>query len=64
MFQEYAVVRLKNALSSVPLPVGTKGAVLIVHTSDPPAYEVEFVDHRGESLGTYTIRDEDLISDE
>jgi hypothetical protein len=57
MIQEYAVVRLKRDVPTIPLRVGTKGAILIVHPCSPPAYEVEFVDDAGKSLGTYTVEE-------
>lgn len=60
MLQEYAVVRLKRAVDSVPVQPGTTGAVLIVYDSDPAAYEVEFVDETGESLGTHTVLEANL----
>ena len=60
MFKEYDVVYLKNEMPSIPLPSGAKGAVLIVHQSAPAAYEVEFVDERGKSLGTYTVDETNL----
>jgi hypothetical protein len=60
MFQEYDVVQLKRKTTAIPLPVGTKGTVLIVHAVTPSGYEVEFVDPIGKSLGTYTAVDDDL----
>ena len=64
MFQEYAVIRLKNIVPTLPIPVGSKGAILIVHERVPLAYEVEFVDQQGKSLGIHTVRDADLIADD
>ena len=60
MLKEYAVVRLKQADARIPVPEGTKGTVLIVHAFNPPAYEVEFVDDVGKSLGTYTVEESNL----
>jgi hypothetical protein len=60
MLGEYAVVRLKGADPTIPVPVGAKGAVLIVHSSASPAYEVEFIDDSGKSLGTYTVKEMNL----
>jgi|tagenome__1003787_1003787.scaffolds.fasta_scaffold14191656_1 hypothetical protein len=60
MLREYAVVRLKRADATIPVPVGSQGTVLIVHSSTPTAYEVEFIDDSGKSLGTYTIEEVNL----
>jgi hypothetical protein len=60
MLQEYDVVLLKHPTPTIPLPAGTKGAVLIVYSASPPAYEVEFIDNAGVSLGTFTAQETDL----
>ena len=60
MFQEYDVVLLKQTTSTVSIPQGTRGTVLIVYPDNPPAYEVEFLDEAGNSLGTHTVRETDL----
>ena len=60
MIQEYVVVRLKRLISTIPVPQGTKGTVLLVYPSDHPAYEVEFITDAGQSLGAHTIEGEDL----
>lgn len=52
MLQEYDIVFLKQTTPAVPLAKGTKGTILIVYRDSPPAYEVEFVDDAGGSLGT------------
>jgi Domain of unknown function (DUF4926) len=61
MFKEYDVFRLKKALADDSVPIGTRGVVLIVYQGPPRAYEVEFPDGFGGSLGSainYTITDE------
>jgi len=60
MIEEYAIVCLKRVVPTIPLPVGTIGTILIVHPCNPPAYEVEFVDGAGKSVGTYTVDEADL----
>ena len=60
MLSEYDVVRLRSATSAAGIPVGTRGTILIVYFDTPPAYEVEFVDDVGGSLGTFTVREGDL----
>jgi hypothetical protein len=45
---------------TVPLRAGTVGVILMIHSSQPPVYEVEFVDETGISLGTYTVEGEDI----
>ncbi|WP_445221993.1 DUF4926 domain-containing protein [Bradyrhizobium sp. Pa8] len=56
MPKEYDVVTLKQRTPAIPLPPGTRGTILIAHAAEPPAYEIEFVDDAGASLGTYTAQ--------
>jgi hypothetical protein len=63
MLHEYDIVRLKAESDAIPLPAGTKGTVLVIYPDAPPAYEVEFVGDTGDSLGTFTVRESDLIVD-
>lgn len=61
MFREYDVVRLTTERFSPTIPVGTIGTVLIVYDAEPPVYEVEFgVEPDGRSLGTKTVKEEDI----
>ncbi len=60
MLSEYDVVRLRSASPGIAVPSGTRGTVLIVYADNPPAYEVEFVDNDGTSLGTFTMKQSDL----
>jgi hypothetical protein len=61
MLQEYDVVLLKQMTPAIPLRSGTKGTVLLVYPDNPPAYEVEFIDDAGNSLGTYAVEATDLV---
>ena len=60
MLEEYTIVRLKQPVPLVPVPLGTKGTVLLIPLSRHPAYEVEFIDDRGQSVGVYTMQEEGL----
>lgn len=60
MLSEYDVVRLRSANAMVNIPVGSRGTVLMIYPDTLPAYEVEFVDDSGGSLGTFTIPEKDL----
>jgi hypothetical protein len=60
MLEIYEVVYLKETTSAIPLPRGTKGTVLLVHSENLKVYEVEFVDKNGKSLGIYTVAEADL----
>ena len=65
MFSEYDVVRLRCASHAAPsIPGGTSGTILLIHPATPPAYEVEFVDEAGESLGWFTMQESDLELEE
>jgi hypothetical protein len=59
--QEYDVVRLRRPLAdgSVPVPVGTMGAVVMVYEGGR-AYEVEFCDEKGATLALLTLEEGDL----
>ncbi len=58
MFKEYDTFLLKQPIQHLTIPVGSKGVVLIVHKATPPAYEVEFADSEGRTLGIVTLTDE------
>lgn len=60
MFSEYDVVRLRSTSNAPGVPIGAEGTVLIVYSTTPPTYEVEFVDDADESLGTFTMPESDL----
>lgn len=60
MFKEYQQVFLKNSVPLLPVSPFTKGTVLIVHSIEPRAYEVEFLNEAGEFLGPYTVQENDL----
>lgn len=67
MIEELASVRLKRSIPPYAIPVGTRGAVVMVYDAEPPGYEVEFVDDEGHTmedpqtgLFTFTLTEEDL----
>jgi hypothetical protein len=60
MLEEYAIVRLKRVVPTIPLPAGSTGTILMVHSRNPPVYEVGFDPSVGESLGTFTVDGADL----
>jgi hypothetical protein len=62
MFKEYDVIKLKKPLPSKNLPVGARGTILIVYNDPnlPRAYEVEFLDEKGDTLAVTTLQ-EDFI---
>ncbi len=57
MLKEYDIVRLRSRLPDTEIAVGAKGVVLIVYNGKKRAYEVEFVDMDGNSLGIFTTDD-------
>ena len=61
MFVEHEYVALKNAVSEIPLPPGSKGTILIVHPVDPPVYLVEFHPVSDDGDGLYDVRESDLV---
>jgi hypothetical protein len=50
----------KKADPAIPIPPGTERAALIVYDSGRPAYEVEFGDDAGRSLGAYSVGEKNL----
>jgi hypothetical protein len=60
MLKEYDVVRLTIVPVSILLQAGAEGTVLIVYESKPPKCEVEFMGRDGQSLGTFTVGEENL----
>jgi len=62
MLNEFDSVVLKRESKEVPLPTGSTGAIVLVHDAHPPAYEVEFVDSDGNTIGFYTVEAADLAA--
>jgi Domain of unknown function (DUF4926) len=58
IFKEYDVIRLKRFSNEVPLQPGTEGTILMIH--DHANYEVEFFDRTGKSVGTFTVKRENI----
>ena len=59
MHKEYDVVRAIRDIND-KVRKGLKGAVLIIHPSTPPQYEVEFVDEEGNTLDVLTVHERDI----
>ncbi len=57
MLKEYDVVCAKYELSAT-VPKGARGVILYVYGQPSLAYEVEFLDAVGKTLGVLTVRDE------
>jgi hypothetical protein len=57
--QAYDVVRLRRPLPDRSVPVGTTGAVVMVHEGGR-AYEVEFCDDKGVTIALLTLEESDL----
>lgn len=63
MFTEHQVVRVKKDLPEAGIKAGTLGAIVMVYPDAPQAYEVEFVNSSGDTLGIVTLLEEDIIAD-
>ena len=59
MFKEYEVIKSTHNISG-KVPKDCVGTVLIVHQSQPIAYEVEFVDEKGNTLEILTVFERDI----
>jgi Domain of unknown function (DUF4926) len=60
LLNEYSQVRLRRSVPGIPLPSGAGGVVVYVWSTDPPGYDVEFIDEVGKTLGVYTLSATDL----
>lgn len=60
MIQIYDVVSSAHDLNE-KVPRGCQGTVLMVYTSSPIAFEVEFVDKLNETLDVLTIKEDDIM---
>ena len=58
--QEYDTIILKTPLEDEHILVGTKGVILMVFESPSKAFEVEFFDAANKSLGTFTVKEEQI----
>jgi hypothetical protein len=58
--KEYDTVILSAQIDESKIPIGTKGVVLIVFETPARAYEVEFIDLDGKSLGTFTVTEKQI----
>jgi hypothetical protein len=60
MLSEYDSVVLVQPLNNEQVPLHSKGVILMVYTDPWLAYEVEFFDDSGESIGNFTVEDGDV----
>jgi len=60
VFHEYDLVRLREPMRSLSLSTGTIGTIVMVH-DDGRAYEVEFVDDKGNTGALLTLEEDALI---
>jgi hypothetical protein len=58
----YDAIGLQRPLKEVDIPVGSHGVVLMVFETPTLAYEVEFVDCGGNSLGTSTVTEDQIAA--
>ena len=54
MLHEYDVVVLKQALPGTSVPVSSEGTIVMVHSVEGQAYEVEFFDQNHETIDVCT----------
>lgn len=59
MYKEYEVVEARKDLSE-DVKAGAKGTIVMVYTDPNLAYEVEFMDENGTTLGLFTVMEEDI----
>ena len=58
--EEHESVVLKTENMNVPMPAGSKGAIVYIYDAYPPVYEVEFFDDDGNTIGVHTMPEADL----
>lgn len=58
--KEYDSIILVRRIPSSDIPVGTKGVIVMVFETPSKAYEVELFDDSMDSLGTFTVVEDDI----
>ncbi|HET6180810.1 MAG TPA: DUF4926 domain-containing protein [Candidatus Sulfotelmatobacter sp.] len=53
--REYDVVALKKALPGTSVPVSSEGTIVMVHSVEDQAYEVEFFDKNNKTIDICTV---------
>ena len=56
----YDTIFLKKLIDAVPISVGTRGVILMEFDSPRKAFEIELFNESGESLGTYTVSEDQI----
>lgn len=58
--KEFDTVILKEGMECEQIPCGTQGVILMVFVTPSRGYEVEFFDTANNSLGTFTVKEEQI----
>jgi hypothetical protein len=56
MLREYDVVTLKKPLpGAAGVPLGSSGTIVMVHSTEDQAYEIEFFDENDKTIDVFTV---------
>ncbi|EIE01341.1 DUF4926 domain-containing protein [Leptospira licerasiae] len=57
-YKEHEIVKLKRNIDSIP--AGAVGTIVFVYHDPRVAYEIEFLDNNGNTLGILTVEEENI----
>lgn len=60
MLKENDVIKVNKDIQGTPIKKGQTGTIVMVHTHPSVAYEVEFLDSEGYTIGVATIKPEEI----
>jgi hypothetical protein len=63
MFEMFQAIRTTVPVPALGLGVGAKGVIVDAYKEPYPAYEIEFVDKDGNTLGLLSMRPNEIASE-
>jgi hypothetical protein len=63
MIDLYAPVRTTVDVLQFGLKTGARGVVVDVYSDPQPAYEIEFIDDDGDTLGCLSMKPDEVVAD-
>ena len=63
MIDLYAPIRTTVAVPALGLKLGARGVVVDVYDAPYPAYEIEFIDEAGDTIGCLSLRQSEVVAD-
>lgn len=63
MFELFQIIKTTVPVPALGLGVGAKGVIVEAYQEPYPAYEIEFIDAAGETIGLLSMRPNEITSD-